>query len=421
MSFDSLGRYTPNHKPWDHVGNMVPDLEHSEGRRPAGEFKPAAWLPVQFFDKYFEEYFVVLPGKCIAFDNNGRLCPAQYGLDSATITYTSLDTAAGVIDVRTGVALITGGEGTFNVSAVTAFLGVASTAMAVGRPVGVSPYAYWQWGGDSSEFDDGFNPAGFRQHNHNLQHQTAILCDYVLELPLVPATVSAEALTQGSTSANISTMNAVSNLPMAKNTVRTPFTFAEGVGAPGDVAATFVRELATAAEVLASGDWHVNLTTGVITVYHTASIGATDYTLVYSHYASAPTSVSKFASAVGNLKAGDFVKCDSNSNLAVADPDPSTVAAYTGADALLTRAMIGDTFADIMGQVLEVEDTFDKDALGRVRSAYNPPLSTDASGSLPAYAGQMDQMPGSATGGVGDKVHYAGAANLVVRVNLVSR
>ena len=45
MGFDSLGRYTPGHKSWDHVGNMIPVVEHSEGVRPHGEFKPAAWLP----------------------------------------------------------------------------------------------------------------------------------------------------------------------------------------------------------------------------------------------------------------------------------------------------------------------------------------------------------------------------------------
>ena len=75
MGFDSLGRYAPNHKSWDHVGNMIPVVEHSEGIRPHGEFKPAAWLPVQFFDKYYEEHFVVLPGKVLAFDNDGRVVP----------------------------------------------------------------------------------------------------------------------------------------------------------------------------------------------------------------------------------------------------------------------------------------------------------------------------------------------------------
>jgi len=105
MAFDSLGRYNPTHKTWDHVGNMIPVVEHSEGIRPHGEFKPAAWLPVQFFDKFFEDYFVVMPGKALAFDNDGRLVPAQYGLSAATITYTDRDVEAGVIDVRTGAAL----------------------------------------------------------------------------------------------------------------------------------------------------------------------------------------------------------------------------------------------------------------------------------------------------------------------------
>jgi hypothetical protein len=61
-----------------------------------------------------------------------------------------------------------------------------------------------------------------------------------------------------------------------------------------------------------------------------------------------------------------------------------------------------------------------KDALGRVRTAYDS-LGSSATGALPAYAGQLDQMPGSANGGVTDKVHYAGAADLVIRINLVSR
>ena len=49
MSFNSLGQYSANHKSWDHVGNMFPVVEHSEGVRPAGEFMPASWLPVQFW------------------------------------------------------------------------------------------------------------------------------------------------------------------------------------------------------------------------------------------------------------------------------------------------------------------------------------------------------------------------------------
>jgi len=403
MAFDSLGRYSPTHKTWDHVGNMIPELEHSEGIRPHGEFRPAAWLPVQFFDKYYEDYFVVMPGKILAFDNDNRLVPAQYGLTGATITYTSLDVEAGVMDVRTGSPLLATAVGTFNVAAVSSFMG-SGVAMAVSSHVGVAPYAYWQWAGDASEYDDGFNPSGLRRHNYQLQHRTAILCDYVLELPLVPAEETTPvALTQSARVSNVSHLTGTFTglLPVARNTMRTPITFSEGAGAPGDVAAKFVVEKDSASDIASAGDWFVDRVTGDVYVYSAADIGATDYEVAFFHYGSSPTGshVSKFASALGDLKGGDFVKCNADSNYVVATTED---------------------FKDIVGQVIEVEDIWSKDALDRVRTAY-PSLSTDASGSLPGYAGQMDQMPGSATGGVSDKVHYAGASNLVVRINLISR
>lgn len=411
MAFDSLGNYTTPHKTWDHVGNMVPVVEHSEGVRPHGEFKPAAWLPVQFFDKYFEVWYVALPGKVLAFDNDGRVVPAQYGLGSATVSYTADDVAAGVIDVRNGnpcnAASVSASP--ISVSAVSAFMGRTSVAMAVSKPMGVTPYGFFQWAGDGSALDDGFNPAGLRQHNHNLQHQVAVLCDYVLELPLVPAAQTAVALAYASYAANQVTFTAVGNTPVAANTVRTPVAFTDGTLSNSDV--TFVVQKDTVAEVLALGDWHIDLVSGVVTAYAAADPGAGNlYNVAYYHYASAPAAVSKFASAVGNLQAGDFVKCDANSNYVAAT-------AKTFGDGVTDNF---DTFADIIGQVIEVENVLDKDALGRVRTAYDS-IGTSAAGALPGYAGQMDQMPGSASGGVSDKVHYAGASNLVVRINLVSR
>jgi len=402
MAFDSLGRYNPTHKTWDHIGNMIPVVEHSEGFRPHGEFRPAAWLPVQFFDKYYEDFFVILPGKVLAFDNDGRLVPAQYGVGTPSITYTDRDVEAGVIDVRTGALLASGATGTFTVASVTAFMGRTGVAMAVSAAVGVAPYAFWKWAGDASAADDGFNPAGYVKHNYNLQHRVAILCDYVLELPLVPATTSAANLTRNTFSGVKQVLTALANRPVAKNTLRTPITFANGTLT--DAATRFVVEKATAAEVIAAGDWHIDLATGVITVYATAELAAGNiYTVTYSNYASAPvgSNVSKFACALGDLKAGDFVKANADSNYVKADPAT-------------------EGFDKIVGQVLEVENVLGKDALDRVRTAF-PSLATDSLGSYPAYAGQMDQMPGSANGGVPDKVHYAGAADLVVRVNLISR
>jgi len=419
MALDSLGRYSTTHKAWDHVGNMIPVVEYSEGIRPHGEFQPAPWLPVQFYDKHFEEWFVIMPGKVLAFDTNGDLMPAQYALNTGTIVYTQNDVDAGVIDITTGVALTA--TATYNVTDVDGstedFMGVSGKALRGSGtegpqgPCGVAPYAFWQWAGDASAYDDGFNPVGYRLHNHNLQHRVAVLCDYVLEVPLVPAAASVEAVTETSNAANISTMVALTYLPVASNTLRTAMVWAEGVGAPADVATRFANQMATAAEVLALGDWHINLVTGIVTVYSASSIGATDYTLVYYHYASAPTTVSKFSSAVGNLFAGDFVKCNGDSNFALATPNKTGEANSTA---------FADGWNEIVGQVLEVEDQTGKDLLDRVRTSFDS-LATNAAGSLPAYAGQMDQMPGSATGGYSDKIHYAGAANLVVRINLISR
>jgi len=383
---------------------MIPVVEVSEGQRPYGEFKPAAWLPVQFRDKYYEIWYVMMPGKLVACDNDGRIVPAQYGLSGATVTYTTNDVEAGTIDVRTGAALLVGDVGTFAVSTVDGspgFMGRSGVVMAVSKPVGVTGYGVFQWAGDGGEFDDGFTPAGYRQHNFNMQHRIAILCDYVLELPLVPATTTAADLDQASYASNKVVFTAVANKPVATNTMRTPITFANYTLT--DASVRFVVQKQTVAEVLALGDWHIDLVTGVVTAYAASDPGggADAYRITYSHYAAAPSAVSVFASAVGNLVPGDFVKCDANSNFA--------------------KAGGSDTFQDVVGQVLEVENVLDKDALGRVRTAYAAPLNTNSAGALPGYAGQMDQMPGTATGGVPDKVHYAGAANLVVRVNLVSR
>ena len=395
MGFDSLGRYTPNHKSWDHVGNLIPVVEHSEGIRPHGKFKPAAWLPIQFFDKYYEVNYVALPGKVLAFDNDGRVVPA--GLASATsIVYTAADVAAGVIDVTTGVALTA--AKTVDLSSDITFMGRTGVDLAVSKPVGVAPYAYFQWAGDGSALDDGFNPAAYREHNHNLQHRVAILCDYVLELPLVPFKQTGEDLDLDSHSGNLATMKALGNIPLAAITARTEPVIG---GTSATLKALFVTRVDTLAEVDAAGEWHLDLTTGVITVFTASSpsISANELELDYYHYDTAVTAVSAFACASGPLVAGDFVKCDVNSNFVKAS---------------------SEDFKDIVGQVLEVENA-NKDALDKVKTAYNPPLGTDASGSSPGYAGQMDQMPGSATGGVSDKVHYAGAADLVVRINLVSR
>jgi hypothetical protein len=412
MSFNSLGQYSASHKVWDHVGNIIAPVEASEGQRPYGEFMPASWLPVQFYEKYYENWLVITPGKIVALDNDGRVVPAQYSLGSATIVYGTNDVEAGVIDVRTGIALVTGDVGTVNVSDVTDFMGRGtSTALAISHPVGVCQYPVLQWAGDGSDDDDGFNPAGYRKHNYNMQHRVAFVCDYVLELPMVPAVASSETITAQSWSSSIMTFDALNNLPVATNTARTVITFANN--SLSDASTVFVYQKATAAEVTAAGDWHIVYATGVITAFRATDPSSGTYSVTYRHYASAPSgsNVSKFACVLGDIKPGDFLKCNADSNWVVATPK-------VNGDGVTDDF---DTNTVIMGQVLDIE-VQPKDMLDKVRTAYSS-LSTDATGSFPggATSGQMDQMPGSATGGVSDKIHYAGAADKVCRVNLISR
>lgn len=385
MPFNDAGQYTPNFKTWDHLGNIMPNVEHSEGERPSCEFKPAAWLPVKFFDKYFEDWVVCTPGKVVALDNDGRVCPAQYADAATLVVYTADDVAQGTLDVRTGAPVTAAAS--FAVSTVTAFMGRTGEAMAVSKPIGVAPYAYKQWAGG-----DGSNPALFNKHNYNMQHMVAVLCDYVLTLPLVPGAVSAEVVTWSAPSSNKST-GTLANVPVAANTVRTPISFT------GADAGLFVTQVDSVAAVSSAGKWHIDLRTGVITVYK-ATAGAPTASVSYSTYATAPSTLSVFASAIGDLKPGDFVKTDANSNY--------------------VKAAGGDDFKDIVGQVLEIVD-FPRGGLEKVKTAYTPPLNLNAAGSKPGYSGQMDQLPGSATGGVTDAIHFSGAANKMVRINLVSR
>jgi hypothetical protein len=240
-----------------------------------------------------------------------------------------------------------------------------------------------------------------------MQHQVAVLCDYVLEMPLVPGATASEALTFAvdATEANVFTDSGLANLPVAENTDRTPITFAGGSSAT-----LFVNQVADKTLIAGPGDWAVDLDTGHVSVY--ATVQPTAVTVSYSHYAAAPATVSRFACAVGDLKGGDLVTFDADSNYRAATASTLFLSGSpTGAE--VARAM-----GLVVGQVLDRDSSLPKDMLDRVKTSYAPALGTDASGAKPAYLGQLDQMPGTANGGVPSNVHYAGAADTVVRINL---
>ena len=213
MAFNSVGQYTGSHKAWDHVGNILPNVEHSEGERPSIEWHVADWLPVQFLDKHYENWIVLMPGKVVSCDPDGKLCPAGMKIAAElagsgdVLTYGVNDVTAGTINVATGVAVTlaelidSGSTRGYTKGEIDAagFLGESGRAFTVSNPVGVAPFAYLQNAGG-----DGFNPTDYKQHNYNMQHLVTVLCDYVLELPLVPAQQAAESLTFDAPVSNVS-------------------------------------------------------------------------------------------------------------------------------------------------------------------------------------------------------------------------
>jgi len=447
MAFDSLGRYTATHRAWDHFGNLIPEIEHSEGIRPAFPFKPAAWLPVKFYDKHFEQWNVIMPGKLVALDPDGRVMPAYYGNGATSIVYTTNDIAAGTIDIRTGVACVSADTITISTldgsTSALSFMGRQGEPFydSVARyPIGVAPYAYLQWAGDGTAEDDGFNPAAYRENNYNMQHQVAVLCDFVIKLPLVPGQVAVESMpanwsagaitygtkawktrTVGRASTGrygtagfqelLATTNAcllvLDNYPVAKNTTRTPIT--------STLSGLLTNEVSDINAVAVAGDFFVDYKVGVIAVFSNGgnTLPVAGSTITYFHYATAPGIYSVFACVLGTsseLRPGDFLGVAADSNWSKLTMDASAVQAA------------------VMGQVLGFE-SHPMDALDRVKTAFNPALRTNSSGAMSNATlatssvglGQMDQMPGSANGGYPDAIHYSGAADKFVIINLIGR
>jgi hypothetical protein len=477
MSFNTVGQMTTTHKAWDHVGNNLPGPTYSEGQRPGFDFQVAKWLPVQFLDKYFEDWVVIAPGKLVALDPDGYLMPAQYGIAStvSNVVYTSNDVAAGTIDIATGSAVtiaktvvlanLTGvkdatwtaaNAGTGSVT--SGFMGCTSVDVAMGTggtvryPIGVAPQACLMHPGG-----DGRNPADYNNYNYNRQPGVPVLCDYVLQLPLVPGQVAEESIskTDSGTALVLGTSGthnrtecrandrydtttgffpitatdpviglALDEYPICSNTIRTTVTM-QSSAAADDVSSILVNEKTSISGINQAGDYWIDTQGGVIFIYSADGLtvpsvisGASGtVSVTYYHYATAAGTIgaataSRFACVVASateLRPGDFLACGSDSNWVRQGPGTAAEVA-------------------IVGQVLGFETFPGGTGLDRVKTAYNS-ITTDASGAMTDGAlltsstglGHMDQMPGTANRGVPASIHNAGAGDLLVIINMINR
>tara|TARA_B100000029_G_scaffold242531_1_gene239802 strand:- start:507 stop:1973 length:1467 start_codon:yes stop_codon:yes gene_type:complete len=183
---------------------------------PAGEWKPANWLPVIWQGEASQDNFVISGGKIVCLGTDGRVIPARYrwlaenstAVNDIAITYTQLDVDQGTVDVTTGVAVTqaavnAGGtvtmaglatalldRGLVREQDVTAAFTVANgdfdvTSVAdcnavllgyVSAPVGVCAYDVYAWAGDA--------PGELNFTNYQKQHLIQFFTDVQLQVPV---------------------------------------------------------------------------------------------------------------------------------------------------------------------------------------------------------------------------------------------
>jgi hypothetical protein len=416
----AITSYDAVHRKWDHVGNLVPNFEHSEGDRPHIHGAPAPWLPVQYYDKHFEIYITIMAGKLVGLARDEWVIPAGLKVAWAAaaggdtiLTYAAADVAELVTDLTTGEAVAAATS--YSKAQVTAALKerglIESTENCndyLSRPIGVAAQCMYAWGFTGSGDPAGQNFATYSKfHNFYMQSKVAVLCDYALRLPHVPSVHASAAipaaLTAGTpafgdgnlynatrtksivrysdlTGSNFIALFAA-DFPHAANTAQTPLTASSST--------LLVTKKSGPDALTQSGDYWVDEAAGVYFFY--VSGGATipanvTGTLTWYGYDAAPATVSDYVSAVGDIKPGDFLECDANSNFVLAT---------------------NTSFRDIMGQAL-TSVRHPKDYLDRVRTGY-------------AGFGVMDQMPGTASAGLPDNLTYSGASDKELVINLISR
>jgi len=153
---------------YERNSNLVREfLEISEGQRPALELRPAQYLPVKYQDHYLNDWVVITAGTIVAVDASGDLVNANGGVPQS-VTYTSND-------IGITVNYDDAGHDTYVTTTNT-------VTLAANKPIGVAPYDYFQ--NINAGFDSA-NPTGLTKYtNYQIQDKVAVLCDYLVEVPV---------------------------------------------------------------------------------------------------------------------------------------------------------------------------------------------------------------------------------------------
>lgn len=409
----------------DLMDNITPNnVVQMNASVPAGEWKPASWLPVVWQNDRSKDYFVISSGKVVSFDASGRIVPS--GLirlaeatanNAAFITYTSEDEAARVVGVdgdfvQAGDSLSL--EQFCNAVSDRGWMpGVAKPGADdaacrdfvrsfISAPVGVAAYDVYVWAGD--------DPANLHFTNYQKQHliqffsdvqmRVAHVCDTVataVELnnghPAVGTIVDADSLSRYSGLPNVADIVAYDTGlgKVASHTSRTPFSIDKFVG----------RLRKDPAMLAKDGDYFLDADAGIVLFYKQNGGGAPsdvnaralangDIISVFD-YSAAASSDERMMHLVGDARPGDFVTFDAHSNFVVR----SNSIDLTGADA--------DDSAAILALLQQREDY----TVGRVYELQKEPrglLERVKTGWSGDEFDASSKMPGSATEGFSDLI-----------------
>ncbi len=415
----------------DMMDNITPNnTVQMNASVPAGEWKPAAWLPTIWQNEASKDLFVISSGKVVSLDASGRVVPSGLLKRLATaahgatiISYDQSDVDAKVMDIRTGKPVLKAAIGNVDsktfcqgvldlgwvISALNPAAGGGSSAncQAIGRqfisaPVGIAAYDVYVWAGD--------DPANLHFTNYQKQHLIQFFTDIQMRVAHVceptasnifaatkKAGAALQALSRYSDYDLSDVMAYEYTGKLASNTSRTPVSLE--IAAAGAFASS--RERSDLSLVVRAGDWYVDADAGRIFFYLAGgaannpvdSNGAALAVLTAFDYSATESASEKMMHLVGNAKAGDFVTFDKNSNFIVRDmaaAEDNVDASEGAVEAAL--AAVRDEHEWTVGRVL----AFQKEPRGlleRVRTGW--------SGS---EFGADAQMPGSATKGFSDLI-----------------
>ena len=414
----------------DLMDSITPNnVVQREVSTPAGEWKPAAWLPVVWQNEKSKDYFTISSGKVVSFDASGRIVPSgllRKCLDAGAVGDSileyreSIEKDARVIDITTGKFVTGNNTVTLEDFANAIRLNGWSTAAApaggaalaeakaivkafISAPVGVAAYDVYCWAGD--------DPANLHYTNYQKQHLIQFFTDIQMRVPHVCKTVADVDLVAG----NVNTIlngAGLENRPrfagydmtnviayqaaekFASHTSRTPVTITTANGAWSG------RQRSEIALLARAGDYYIDGDAGLLLFWEDGGDNkpvdaAGDAILAATGFGyNSSSQQARMIHLVGAARPGDFVTFDAQSNFIVRSL-PTTVAAdgnHDGAEASAALLALADELELTVGRVLELIKE-PRGLLERVRTGFQgDEFEADA------------KMPGSATGGFSDLI-----------------